>query len=586
MNNNDTGMNGVPNGFNNMNGMGNNTPNNGMSPTMGTSNMAPDSLQGMSLGNVSNSNPGVSNNVVGNATNANMSPMMNTSESNLGMAVNGSVSTPEETGSSAPTSGGFSFEAFANPQAVETPISNPTIDPNVQSLGSIDSNPINTTTTMNQAGLDNVTMSQTMTSDVNVTPQGTMDPNMTFGQSSINPTSTPMNGNPMFGDANNTFGQTNNMNTNFGGITETNNMTMNSSMSNSDPMAMNGVNQMNLGMGQGTPNPFDSNANMNGMNNFSSIPTPPNAGDFNTSGNKKKGMSKNTILILVVLLIAIIGAGVYFVLNNTKKTAGTITLNDMQLELGSELSTAISDYATISGFDVSTCKLDTSKVDPKKMGAYDYSVTCGTTSKSAKIIMQDKTAPVVVLKEVMVYPGSSVKIEDFILSCSDASNCTYELEDKTQDLNALAQNEGTYQINLIVSDDYDNQTIVTLSLNVSTSAPVKYMYCTPSMNSDTTLNASVELAYNYGIDNNDMLSTIQKIQTYTYDVQEDYLEAKAGYNTTQGSVVFDDDEFIITVTQNLTPAELSTEFNVNPFPTEYSELRQFNLNQGISCKNR
>ena len=94
----------------------------------------------------------------------------------------------------------------------------------------------------------------------------------------------------------------------------------------------------------------------------------------------------------------------------------------MVLELGQPLSTDIADYAMLTGFNASTCKLDTSKVNTKRMGSYEYTITCGSTSKAGSIVLQDKTAPVVAVKEVMVTPGTLVSFEDFIVSCNNQRN--------------------------------------------------------------------------------------------------------------------------------------------------------------------
>lgn len=347
------------------------------------------------------------------------------------------------------------------------------------------------------------------------------------------------------------------------------------------------------------PNFFVPNSNEGGTNNiFESVPTPPSMNDFNhmPTNKKSKKMSKTTIILLVILLICIIGAGIYFVLTNVKNptSKGTINLisDPLMWELGTELPSDVSRYATITGFDQSNCKVDTSKVDKTKKGSYEYTLTCGNLSKSGKIILDDKSAPVVTVKELTVLPGTKVQIEDFIVSCSDASNCSYGLENSSVSLEQMAMEEGSYQFNIIVSDDYNNQATVALNLVVSNNAPVKYMYCTPTESEDSEINATLQIAYNYGINNDNVLVKTEKIYTYTFDVEEDYLKVKNAYDEatgiqgTVGVTAFDDDEFIITITKALTEEDLANEFNVSSFSTNYDELKEFHLNQGISCKNR
>jgi hypothetical protein len=386
------------------------------------------------------------------------------------------------------------------------------------------------------------------------------------------------------------------------------NTNMNPNLNN--PMGINSINNSpstegtmgNMNMAQPNmtgDNPFiQPNMGMNpNMNNnvFGAVPTPP-MGNMGNGTNKKKKLkfTKTTIIIIVVLVIAIIGCAIYLILNNatSTQTKGNISTKDLFLELGKPLSTEISDYAVITGFNVSTCTVDTSNVNTKRMGSYEYTVSCGSTTQKGSIVLRDQTAPVVVVKELMVAPGTLVSLEDFIVSCDDYTKCSYELEDANQSLETLVQTVGDYKLNLIVSDDYDNKETVELSLVVSDSAPVRYMYCTPTSTQDDDLKATLELSYNYGINMDDVLVKTEKTYVYTFDEEEDYLKVKDSYSETTGingilgQTLFDDENFTITIFVNMTDTDLGTEFNMNPFPTDYEGLRQFNIEQGITCKNR
>lgn len=571
MNNNDTGMNGVNNGFNN-------NVNGGFNPSMDpmnqqngmNSSMNGESLQGMSLGSMTQPTSGNDSMNMNSATPMdNLNSQMNmgtptTPDMNMGMGgMDQTVMQPQSTMN--PTMN-TSMDSLQQPEnAVNV---NPTINNNIDSLGTIESAPVSMEQNMNNG------LQQPNLMDQNTQMNST---NLTMDVNSMNSMSQGMDMQPM------------NLSM------DMNNNGMNNSMNPQMGMGTPVTPDMNMGMGSmGAPmSPDMSNPNFGNPqmpnNIIEGIPTPPSMGDFNNGGKKqKKGMSKTTIILLIVLLIAAIGAGVYYVLTMTKKPAGNIVMNDLQWDLGKPLSTNISDYATITGFDSSVCSLDVTKVDINKMGAYDYTVTCGTTSKSGKIILQDKTAPVVVTKKVIVAPGSTVQIEDFIASCTDASNCSYELEDETIDLTTITAVEGTQRINIVVTDDYNNQTTVEAILEVTNNAPVKFMYCTPNTNMDNDLNATLEVTYNYGIDAEDQLVQTQKINTYTFDTSADYEKGKEKLLSDSGDaiVAVDDNEFVVTVTMDMEENDLSTEFNVNPFPSTYDDLKDFNVNQGISCKNR
>lgn len=359
---------------------------------------------------------------------------------------------------------------------------------------------------------------------------------------------------------------------------------------------------VNNGMQPNNPfstNPFSSNgmdANQLGSPNMlGAVPTPPVMGPSTGKQKKeKKPLSKTTILLMAVLLILVIGCGVYFVLNGSKASVSkvSITANDMFLDLGKPLSTQVSDYGTVQGYDIKNCTLDTSKVDLTKMGSYEYKITCGSTEKTGTIVLQDNVAPEVTLREVNVIPGATVSLEDFIVTCDDFTACSYELADSSQTLESLTETEGTYQIEILVSDEYENQKKVTATLVVSLNAPVKFMYCTPTSLPNNTLNADLSVSYNYGISSEGQLVRTQKISTYTFEDEVEYTTLKTGYSPSTGingmigEAEFDDANLIIKLTQVMTVEELATEFNVNPFPTLYDELKEFHINQGISCKNR
>lgn len=348
-----------------------------------------------------------------------------------------------------------------------------------------------------------------------------------------------------------------------------------------------GVNQVNLA------NSFNEFNNANPNNNIiQSVPTPPvmNTPVDNEKKKDKKGMSKTTIFVLAILLVCVIGAGIYLLLNfvGNKKSSGTISVKDLTLEMGKPLSTTISDYATIEGFDISTCKVDATNVNIEAMGSYTFKVTCGSTSKNGTIIIQDRTAPVVTVKKVVVAPGTAVTLENFIESCTDFSNCSYELEDSSINLETLTATEGLTEFNIVVSDDYDNKVTKEVTLQVTTRVPVKNMYCTQT--GESTLNATLETSYRYGIDEVDALVTMEKVAVYTFATGSGYDAAKTDYETNgkieemEGTATFDDTEHVITIVSDIT--DLNAEFSGETVPTNYSELKQYHLDKGFTCKNR
>jgi hypothetical protein len=373
--------------------------------------------------------------------------------------------------------------------------------------------------------------------------------------------------------------------------------------------SFNGMNSMNgtsnnIGMdpfgqvNQPQNNNIGMNPNFNGSNPnmFGTVPTPPvmPVNDGKKKGSKMK-LSKTSMLLLIVFAILVIGCGVYFILMQSKPSTPSISITTKELEwsLGAPLSTDVQDYATVTGYEIHNCTLNTDNVNVNRMGQYDYTVTCGSVTETGKIILADDEPPMAIVREVMIVPGTPVVLEDFIVSCNDYTECSYELEDPAVSLEELAAVEGTYSINIIVSDEYDNQTTVTAQLIVSNAAPVRYMYCTLTNAPDHELeNATLEVSYNYGINGDGILAKTQKIYLFTFADEESYLKVKSSYDASVGisgmigETIFDDSVYTISVTTNVTETQLATDFNVNPFPTIYEELRQFQFDNGISCKNR
>ncbi len=443
-------------------------------------------------------------------------------------------------------------------------------------------------------------MANPMNPDFNMNAVSNME-NQTLGSNNndlFHPDLNSVESNPfMSNNANNNMFQNNNpVSQNNGSVTPQinfNTPVVNPSFENNNPNLTNNINavpnRMDFSNSSSNINPnFANGMNMSGNNNImQAVPTPPNMGNFsNENPKEKKGLSKTAIVVIAIVLICVIGIGVYFILNlaGNKNTNGFIHPKEgLVMELGKELSSNATDYADIEGMDTTNCKVDTSQIDYNKMGSYQYKITCGTNSRSGEVIIKDTSAPNIVVKELNVIPGAKVVLEDFIVTCTDVSNCSYELEDTSINLDTITAIEGEHKFNLVVSDDYDNETIVEVSLIVNSNAPVKFMHCSKDSVMDEDLNALVNTTYTYGINSNDEMVSSQKKLEYIFDVQEDYLKEKAKYSDNQAAE-FDDSEFVITITNSID--DLSTEFQVSSFPTDYFDLKQFQVEQGFTCKNR
>lgn len=321
----------------------------------------------------------------------------------------------------------------------------------------------------------------------------------------------------------------------------------------------------------------------NNMGMMGGVPAPP----VIPSGNEKnrKKMSTPLLIVLIVVLIAAVGFGVYYFLFASKKKAPNVVITPIltELELGNDLENDPKFFGKVSGMDISSCKIETN-IDYNKVGTYTYSITCGNKqSLDNKVIVKDTLAPDALLKDVIVLPNTTVRVEDFIEEVIDASPCTYEFKsaiDTTQ--------EGEFDVDIVLTDAYGNETTVTGFLLVDSNAPQYYLVCEQEGDSETYETAKILNTYRYGINPNGEYYNSQKVVTYTFESEEDYLTAKEAvipneFDGLKGNISYDDEAFKIVVNQKITMDDLSLEFNLTPFPTGEFDIENYHLDHSGSC---
>ncbi len=351
----------------------------------------------------------------------------------------------------------------------------------------------------------------------------------------------------------------------------------------------------------------ESNASNNTINTisenpptFGGVPTPPNTSSVDTlvsepKKDKRKGKGKKSlIIILVFILILGIGAGVYYFLNVSQTSSIVVTPILNELELGSTLSDNLSDYASFSGIDPASCKLNNSAINVDIINTYSYSISCPGLSEDVKstVRVRDTVGPVVKLKDVVVKPDTDVLVDDFISKCSDLSlngDCDVSISDSSIDLDELVKEVGTYEIPLSIKDDFNNETLVTANLVVSDDAPSLFLNCEVASDFKTTTKANVRGSYEYGINDADEISTAKKVLIYQFDSESDYLELKSSYEANQtidnliGDVSFDDDNYRAVLEVNLDVEELSVELDSDSEIKTYEDVAVYHETSGDFC---
>ncbi len=327
---------------------------------------------------------------------------------------------------------------------------------------------------------------------------------------------------------------------------------------NQDPM---GINQVGM-------NPMNNSIDMMG------VPTPPPL-PSDDGKKRKKGNNKILLIVLIVVLIAGVGFGLYYVLvmsKNTTNTTVTVTPTLTELERGVAFEIVASNFATVSNYDINTCTVDTD-LDIQTVGTYQYTVTCGTATASQTVTVTDNNAPFVTVKEVIVTPNEEVFADDFVYGTDeDISNCTFEFVNPVD-----TSTPGTYEVAILASDAYENETEITATLVVDENAPQTFLYCTPA-DTTNTANSTTENSYRFGIDAAGNLYNSKNITVFTYEDEASYSNAINEYkntgslNGTTGIASFDSYNLQISIMSDTDSTALATAFNLSVFPTTQMEI--------------
>lgn len=192
----------------------------------------------------------------------------------------------------------------------------------------------------------------------------------------------------------------------------------------------------------------------------------------------QKKNKKIIVAISVVVLVAIIGTVLFFVLNVQK-----IKLYNSTFELGQEnYIEELTKQENVYIKEGYTYSIKDNKVDINNVGTYDVTFEIkgkGKTSEEIKKIqIQDTTPPIVELKKDTFYVGDNINIEEIISikDLSQAEEITYS--------NAKAQVEGQFDtskegestVNITVEDKSGNKATQELKINVKNPIVSKYNY--------------------------------------------------------------------------------------------------------------
>lgn len=322
------------------------------------------------------------------------------------------------------------------------------------------------------------------------------------------------------------------------------------------------------------------------MDDFNAVPVPPVFEEEGKGKKKKEGNRKTLIILLLILLVAAVGFGVYYFLTMAKKSSKVvITTKEVKVELGSLLSANIDDYATISGYNKMDCELNLDNINMNKVSTYKYTVTCGKVSEEGTIMVDDTTKPEVITSDLTLLPNSTLNAEDFIEECLDASTCSYEFK---TDVTNLTSTTGEHDVEILVSDEYNNQNTVTAKLIISRTAPARYLTCKKNEESIEDISATLVDSYKIGIDTNDNFYNAVRISKFQFQDKNKYTTVVNDYNETDGiheivgSATFDENGSKIIIKKNKTLEDMNKELN-GKLPSNSNILRAFLSGLGYTC---
>lgn len=311
---------------------------------------------------------------------------------------------------------------------------------------------------------------------------------------------------------------------------------------------------------------------------FESIPTNFDIGDIGSvppvdpkSKKEKKKKSNAWFVILVIILILIVGALVFYYLKVSKGTLDkAVTPKDITIEVGTELSADINDYAEFSSISSNNCILNTKEVDSSKLGTYEYRITCGTKSYSGSVYVKDTMSPLVTTKILVKKVGDTVKPEDFIEKCEETTSCTYAYSN-AEEVNTSLSQAGTYNIGIIVNDENNNSTTVEAKLVVIESDIKVYLNCVSEPITEETFNGTKTHVHKIGINSELAYAGIYfKNKEFIASTEEEYNNIKNNYinnnvlsiNSGVGVPIFDDANLTIGIEELITAqAEFGDTYN-------------------------
>lgn len=167
------------------------------------------------------------------------------------------------------------------------------------------------------------------------------------------------------------------------------------------------------------------------------------------------------VILFIVVVVFIALFGYFFVYKKFNFTPKTVTYEE-----GSTLSTNVGDYLKYKPINTSGYTLDTSDVDVNEVGEYKYKITYNNKVKKGIVKIVDTTPPKVKTRDLTVEVGDkNFYVGNFVVSCDEKNTPCITSFKNERDKNKI-NSVGTYNIDIVVSDIYDNKMTTKVKLTV------------------------------------------------------------------------------------------------------------------------
>ncbi len=182
--------------------------------------------------------------------------------------------------------------------------------------------------------------------------------------------------------------------------------------------------------------------------------------------NKKRTITQ--VIIISVCVIGIISCLLLVHYYNSKLPEGAVaTIRDsVTVEVNSKLPNKTAFFSELKNVDAKNISVDYKKIDIKQTGEYEIKLKVFKKKYKSTLKIVDTISPELTVKDVTIAKGTKYRAEDFVASCSDNSKIECHVEfyqlATTQDGGkidyAKFEEEGTYTVQIIATDDFGNKT--------------------------------------------------------------------------------------------------------------------------------